>query len=106
MTMIYGVKCVSAQTEHDIKLLADLIRNKYPAVATLLEEGRYVDDEGESKATKEECYSLIEQADEREDIPKTSTYVFDGGHLLQVVTWPTDATYKYILEEYVSQIRQ
>ena len=64
MTLIYGVKCVSAQSEHAIKLLADLIRVKYPAVATLLEEGRYVDDEGESKATLEECYTLIEQADE------------------------------------------
>ena len=64
MTLIYGVKCVSAQSEFAIKLLADLIRLKYPAVATLLEESRYVDDEGESKATREECRTLIEQADE------------------------------------------
>ena len=63
-TLIYGVKSVSAQSEEAIKDLADHIRDKYPAVATLLEEGRYVDDEGESKAEKEECYTLIEQADE------------------------------------------
>ena len=63
-TLIYGVKSVSAQSEEAIKLLADFIRDKYPDVAKLLEEGRYVDDEGESKATKEECYTLIQQADE------------------------------------------
>ena len=63
-TLIYGVKSVSAQSEHAIKLLADHIRSKYPDVATLLEEGRYVDDEAESKATREECYKLIEEADE------------------------------------------
>ena len=64
MTLIYGIKCVSAQSEYAIQLLADLIRPKYPDVATLLEESRYVDDNGESKATKEECYKLIEEADE------------------------------------------
>ena len=64
MTLIYGVKSVSAQSEHAVKLLADLVRNKYPNVSTLLEEGRYVDDEGESKATLEECFELISQADE------------------------------------------
>ena len=51
MTLIYGVKSVSAQSEHTIKLLAEYIRDKYPAVANLLEESRYVDDESESKAT-------------------------------------------------------
>ena len=64
MTLIYGVKSVSCQSEHALKLLADLIREKYPAVALLLEEGRYVDDEGESKATIEECYKLIAEAEE------------------------------------------
>ena len=64
MTLIYGVKSVSCQSEHALKLLADLIRDKYPAVAVLLEEGRYVDDEGESKATIEECYKLIAEAEE------------------------------------------
>ena len=63
-TLIYGVKSVSAQSKHAIKLLADEIRVKYPDVATLLKEGRYVDDLGESKATREECYTLIEQPDE------------------------------------------
>ena len=63
-TLIYGVKSVSAQSEEAIKQLADFIRGKYPDVAALLELSRYVDDEGESKATKEEIYALIEHADE------------------------------------------
>ena len=63
-TLIYGVKSVSRQSEYAIGLLADYIRDKFPEVAKLLEESRYVDDEGESKATREECYSLIEQANE------------------------------------------
>ena len=63
-TLIYGIKSVSRQSEHAIYLLADYIRDRFPDVATLLEESRYVDDEGESKATKEECYALIENADE------------------------------------------
>ena len=45
---------------------------------------------------------LKEQADVREDIPENSLYVIDDGHLLHVVTWPTDATYSDVLEEYVS----
>ena len=62
MTLIYGVKSVSAQSEYAIKLLADLVREEFPQVSTLLEDGRYVDDQGESKSTKEECYELIEQS--------------------------------------------
>ena len=62
MTLIYGVKSVSAQSEYAIKLLADLVREEFPKVSTLLEDGRYVDDQGESKSTKEECYELIEQS--------------------------------------------
>ena len=63
-TLIYGVKSVSRQSEHAIFLLADYIRDKLPEVAALLEDCRYVDDEGESKSTKEQCYVLIEQANE------------------------------------------
>ena len=61
-TLIYGVKSVSRQSEYAISLLANHVRDDMPAVAKLLEESRYVDDEGESKSTKEECYQLIEDA--------------------------------------------
>ena len=64
MTLIYGIKSVSAQSEHALKLLADYIREKYPEVAKFLEDSRYVDDEGDSKATLEEIYELIAQAEE------------------------------------------
>ena len=64
MTLIYGVKSVSRQSEHALFLLADYIRAQFPAVAKLIEESRYVDDEGESKPTKEACEELIEQANE------------------------------------------
>jgi hypothetical protein len=63
-TLIYGVKSVSRQSEHALSLLADYVREKFPEVAKLIDEARYVDDEGESKATNEECYNLIEQANE------------------------------------------
>ena len=63
-TLIYGVTSVSAQSEEAIGLLADYIREKYPEVAILLEKSRYVDDQGESKATKEEIYLLIKHANE------------------------------------------
>ena len=64
MTLIYGIKSVSAQSEHALKLLADHIREKYPEVAQFLEESRYVDDEGDSKATLEEVFELIAHAEE------------------------------------------
>ena len=54
----------SRQSEHALSLLADYIREKFPKVAKLIDEARYVDDEGESKATLEECYTLIDQANE------------------------------------------
>ena len=63
-TLIYGVKSVSRQSEHALFLLAEYVRDEFPDVAKLIEESRYVDDEGESKATKEECYNLISQANE------------------------------------------
>ena len=63
-TLIYGVKSVSRQSEYALSLLADYIRDKFPEVAKLIDEARYGDDEGESKATKEECYALIDQANE------------------------------------------
>ena len=45
-TLIYGVKSVSRQSEHAISLLAAHIKDRYPEVAKLLEESRYVDDLG------------------------------------------------------------
>ena len=62
-TLIYGVKSVSRQSEYALSLLADYVRNVYPEVSKLLEESRYVDDEGESKSSKVECFDLIDKAD-------------------------------------------
>ena len=46
-TLIYGVTCVSAQTEHAITLLAEKIRDEMPDVALFLLLQRYVDDFGD-----------------------------------------------------------
>ena len=64
ITLIYGVKCVSAQSEEAMLRLAKDFEDKFPALAKLLREGRYVDDMGESKATKEEITNLIMNAEE------------------------------------------
>ena len=63
ITLIYGVKCVSAQTEYAMTLLADLIRQEYPELADFIVKSRYVDDLAESKATKELCDKLISDAE-------------------------------------------
>ena len=62
-TLIYGVKCVSAQTEHAIALLADHIKENYPELANFLIRSRYCDDMGDSRAVKEELYQLAADAD-------------------------------------------
>ena len=62
-TLIYEVKCVSAQSEHAMALLADLIRPLYPELAEFIVKSRYVGDLADSKATKESCEKLIEDAE-------------------------------------------
>ena len=63
VTLIYGVKCVSAQSEYAMSLLADLIRPEYPDLADFIVKSRYVDDLAESKATKDLCDKLIADAE-------------------------------------------
>ena len=62
-TLIYGVKCVSAQSEHAMALLADDIKEEFPELANFLIRSRYCDDMADSKAVMEECTQLIEDAD-------------------------------------------
>ena len=63
ITLIYGVKSVSAQSEEAMLRLAKDIEDEFPALAKLLRIGRYVDDMGESKPTKQEIADLIRDAE-------------------------------------------
>ena len=67
-TCIYGVRCVGSQTEYVMTLLADMVRDKHPEVADLLETGRYVDDFGKSTKSKEESKELIRKTEEALDL--------------------------------------
>ena len=60
-TLIYGVKSVGNQCEEVIKLLAEIIWDKFPEVAKLLIFKRYVDDFGRSTTGKDETKELIEK---------------------------------------------
>ena len=64
LTLIYGVKSVSAQSEHALTLLADHIREENPELAMFLVLSRYVDDLQDSKSSQEECITLTRDADE------------------------------------------
>ena len=63
VTLIYGVKSVSAQSEHAMVRIAQNVKEKCPALADLLLTGRYVDDMGISKSTMEEITDLVRIAD-------------------------------------------
>ena len=60
-TLIYGVKSVGNQCEEVIKLLAEIIWDKFPEVAKLLIFKSYVDDFGKSTTGKDETKELIEK---------------------------------------------
>ena len=62
-TLIYGVKCVSAQTEHAMFLLAQHIKEDYPDLANFLIKSRYCDDMADSKSSLEGCLQIISDAD-------------------------------------------
>ena len=64
VTLMYGVKSVSAQSENAMVRIARDIKEECPALAELLLTGRYVDDMADSKATKQEILDLIKKADE------------------------------------------
>ena len=63
VTLIYGVKSVSAQSETAMVRIAREIQHKYPDLAQLLQKGRYVDDIADSKANKEEVEDIIKDGD-------------------------------------------
>ena len=62
-TLIYGVKCVSAQSEFALTELADHIKEQFPDLALFLVHSRYVDDLQDSKSTQEECIKISQDAD-------------------------------------------
>ena len=68
-TLIYGVTCVSNQTEHTKRLLGDRVRESAETkieekVADFIADGFYVDDGGTSVPDEEEADALIEKTDE------------------------------------------
>ena len=67
-TLIYGVKCVSAQSEEAKLKLAEAVKTMFPDVYHLILNAIYVDDIGESKSTKEECEKVMENADKTFDM--------------------------------------
>ena len=61
--LIWGVACVSGQTETGMDQLADLIEDKYPLVAMFLRRLRYVDDLSKSAQFKEELKRLTQDTE-------------------------------------------
>ena len=62
--LIYGVKCVSGQTEYAMGEIANMVENKFPAVAHLIRWCRYVDGLAESKRRLDELQQIAREADE------------------------------------------
>ena len=63
ITLIYGVKSCTGQTEIAMIKLAELIMDRFPDVAKLILDRRYVDDCGDSKANKKEIDDLAANSD-------------------------------------------
>ena len=63
VTLMYGVKSVSAQSEEAMIRLARDFQTLYPALAELLLMGRYVDDMPASMVTMEELKQLVRDAE-------------------------------------------
>ena len=62
-TLIWGIKCVSAQSECAIIKLAEAIKDTNPRLADLLLNSRFVDDLGDSAKDIETLKKLIDEAD-------------------------------------------
>ena len=62
--LIYGVKCVSQQTEFALEEIAKKIETEYPKLASMIRKCRYVDDFAESKKNIEELKETARQGDE------------------------------------------
>ena len=63
VTLIWGIKCVLAQSEAAVIKLAAAIEEKNPRLAELLRDSRFVDDLGDSDDTVEMIKNLIEDAE-------------------------------------------
>ena len=63
-TLIWGIKCVSAQTETAIIKLAEAVKETHPILSDFLLNGRFVDDLGTSAETLSKLTKLAEEADE------------------------------------------
>ena len=63
-TLIWGVKCVSAQSEKAVDKLATAVKESKGRLAELLTDSRFVDDLGDSDLCREEILALIKDADE------------------------------------------
>ena len=64
MTLMYGVKCVSAQSKCAMVRIAKEIQEKMPALAEVLLKGQYVDDLADSKATRQEVLEIVKAGNE------------------------------------------
>ena len=63
VTLIWGIKCVSAQSEAAVGKLADAIENDNPRLAEMLRDSRFVDDLGDSDAALETIRGLCDDTD-------------------------------------------
>ena len=61
--LIYGVTCVSAQTETSMKEIADMLEDVFPLLADFIRKKRYVDDMGKSAMARDELEQLVAEAD-------------------------------------------
>ena len=63
-TLIWGVKCVSAQSEGSIIQLAEFVKQNSPKLYDFLLNCRFCDDLGNSAATVDDLKHLTKEADE------------------------------------------
>ena len=64
VTLIFGVRAVSALSERAVLMLADCISKSHPRLAELLQKSRFVDDIADSLSKMDAIEKLIESADE------------------------------------------
>ena len=62
-TAIYGVRCVGAQTEEIMRMVAEDVKETFPEVWKLLVKLRYVDDFGQSSINNDESLKLIQNTE-------------------------------------------
>ena len=63
VTLIWGIKCVSAQSEAAVMKLAKFVQDSNPRLASFLIDSRFVDDLGDSDEDIKTVKSLIDDAD-------------------------------------------